>query len=148
MREKHSGPLSCQTLLGGLIVTVVGGVIVAFLVGEGRFRLPLAPPNINFAPKVSSNAAPDTAEPVATATRAKLSVGSRMHTPTASTTDTPTTTALGSPTPANAIYGQVRWNDQPVADHPIEIMLGADCEGSIVGSTKSDKSGNYRFLVP
>lgn len=36
-RPGTPGPLSCSTLLGGLIVTIIGGLVLAYLVGDGRF---------------------------------------------------------------------------------------------------------------
>lgn len=39
-RQSAPGPLSCATLLGGLIVTVIGGLVLAYLVGDGRFARP------------------------------------------------------------------------------------------------------------
>jgi len=40
MASKNEGPLSLAAIIGGLIVTILGGVVVAILVEEGRFAEP------------------------------------------------------------------------------------------------------------
>lgn len=62
--NSRSGPLSCATLLAGIIVTVVGGLILAFILGEGPFQgIQLPPrtpvnPTQEFIAELSENAAP------------------------------------------------------------------------------------------
>lgn len=41
MALKNESPLSPAVIISGLIVTILGGVIVAWLVGEGRFAQPV-----------------------------------------------------------------------------------------------------------
>ena len=98
MKNDHH-PLSPAVLISGLIVTILGGVIVAILVGEGRFSSPSANPN-----QMSTSILPTLAAPTVIVVVQTATSSAQNAVPTATNpqeTDIPFLTNTSLPLPTN-----------------------------------------------
>lgn len=160
MSKREPGPLHWQTIISGLIVAIVGGVVVAFIIGEGRFGPPPAAGNTPHTPTFGfqANPPPSTVEntveptigrppPTAAATETPVIP------PTVENTVEPTISPPPSSVPATEIpaipstevRGQVLWNEKPAEAVPVYLFVGTLCEGEPVQQTATDAAGLYRF---